>query len=619
LRFIEQNQRKGSASAWEKDVGQYAISRFHRRNLGDVLLLQGDIPGTGAGAATNKRKQDQTTAKKNQNQSTMTSSTVSHLTLISLRISYFLACRRYLQHSLLTDLTRVTESISSSTTTTEAIDTKNQQLISPNLSTLIFCWSFCEGSLLFSIVILGSWLNPRLEILIGIIPRTSHLISRIHSTIPRMSTVLNYNPQSTSNANERIRLLSIRTLGLTLLPFGVYLFIYYRLGQVIQGLLGVESGTHSFGFLNTTLARICVPGVILIGSLSGGGAVNTAWLTWEWRRRAKEPPITDQHIITAQKSLLRTQTDLADRKSILNQQQTHPSSISKTDGSSNLLTTLFTGSSNPKTTQLHQEIAGLEAMENQIHADLNSLKERKEYHDYSRTIPGMFLNLANWFLSVYCVYRLFMACVNLIFGYVKRPTTTTTRNPTTDIVTYLVAKILSTFNIELEISKLTRLVGLILIGSIIVVNLRSVLVWVNRVFNRFSNSNGVSSSLMLLVLAQLMAMYLLTCLISLPSSTSGGTKDTTPEGEGPMKGNDPLKSDSSLLSTLPSFSRFSKLFDLVFLSTGILTFGFRWLLNQIFIAPEPSSFTSIGMTGASNPSSSEENIALNHRIGAHFV
>ncbi|KAI7959991.1 hypothetical protein MJO29_005059 [Puccinia striiformis f. sp. tritici] len=559
----------------------------------------------------------------------MTSSTVSHLTLISLRISYFLACRRYLQHSLLTDLTRVTESISSSTTTTEAIDTKNQQLISPNLSTLIFCWSFCEGSLLFSIVILGSWLNPQARDLnwnlsLGL------LISSVVFIVPFLECLL-FSTTILSRrrmANERIRLLSIRTLGLTLLPFGVYLFIYYRLGQVIQGLLGVESGTHSFatdkrkfslGFLNTTLARICVPGVILIGSLSGGGAVNTAWLTWEWRRRAKEPPITDQHIITAQKSLLRTQTDLADRKSILNQQQTHPSSISKTDGSSNLLTTLFTGSSNPKTTQLHQEIAGLEAMENQIHADLNSLKERKEYHDYSRTIPGMFLNLANWFLSVYCVYRLFMACVNLIFGYVKRPTTTTTRNPTTDIVTYLVAKILSTFNIELEISKLTRLVGLILIGSIIVVNLRSVLVWVNRVFNRFSNSNGVSSSLMLLVLAQLMAMYLLTCLISLPSSTSGGTKDTTPEGEGPMKGNDPLKSDSSLLSTLPSFSRFSKLFDLVFLSTGILTFGFRWLLNQIFIAPEPSSFTSIGMTGASNPSSSEENIALNHRIGAHFV
>lgn len=48
------------------------------------------------------------------------------------------------------------------------------------------------------------------------------------------------------------------------------------------------------GFLNTTLARICVPGVFLIASLSGGAAVNTAWETWEWRRREKELAISSQ-------------------------------------------------------------------------------------------------------------------------------------------------------------------------------------------------------------------------------------------------------------------------------------------------------------------------------------
>lgn len=102
--------------------------------------------------------------------------------------------------------------------------------------------------------------------------------------------------------------------------------------------------------------------------------------------------------------------------------------------------------------------------------------------------------------------------MNLIFGYVKQPASTTTRSPTTDVVTYMVAKVLSTFSIELEIGKLTRLVGLVLIGSIIVVNLRAVLVWVNRVFNRLtvsSNANGVSSSLILLVLAQLMVCLIL--------------------------------------------------------------------------------------------------------------
>lgn len=37
------------------------------------------------------------------------------------------------------------------------------------------------------------------------------------------------------------------------------------------------------GLVNALLSRVCVPGVFLIASLSGGGAVNTAWEAYEWR------------------------------------------------------------------------------------------------------------------------------------------------------------------------------------------------------------------------------------------------------------------------------------------------------------------------------------------------
>jgi hypothetical protein len=57
-------------------------------------------------------------------------------------------------------------------------------------------------------------------------------------------------------------------------------------------------------------------------------------------------------------------------------------------------------------------------MEAQMISDLMVLKERKESHEYSRTIPGMMLNIANWFLSVYCVYRLFM--VSIVFSNDER-------------------------------------------------------------------------------------------------------------------------------------------------------------------------------------------------------
>lgn len=57
---------------------------------------------------------------------------------------------------------------------------------------------------------------------------------------------------------------------------------------------------------------------------------------------------------------------------------------------------------------LHLELSGVEALERQMTSDLNAMKQRKAYAEYSRTLPGILLNCANWSLSVYCIYRLFM-------------------------------------------------------------------------------------------------------------------------------------------------------------------------------------------------------------------
>ncbi|EGG09348.1 uncharacterized protein MELLADRAFT_95779 [Melampsora larici-populina 98AG31] len=499
----------------------------------------------------------------------MPSTLPSHLGLIILRAIYFLGCRRYVHRSLLSDLRQVirddslelTDPIESNSESDEESMTvgltnwfnksssssakpdslpirtpkrsstasKSAPSIPAGFTTFLFCWSFCEGSLLFSIVILGSWLdttarNLNWNLSLGI------LIASVVYVFPLAECLLFANSVLSRKAADRPRLLSPRTVGLTLLPFLGYLFLYYRVGQTIQGLLGVETGSHSFGFLNTTLARICVPGVFLIASLSGGAAVNTAWETWEWRRRDKEPPITDQHIASAEQALQRTRTDLQARRAAASQSAEGPSSSG--------IMSLLTGT---RTSQLQLELSGVEALERQMTADLNSMKQRKAYAEYSRTLPGILLNCANWSLSVYCIYRLFMA--SSIRQNLNMPS-------------------FHALIIELDISTLSRLVGLVLIGSIIVVNLRASLVWVHRAFSRLGSGGLISTPFMLLILGQLMAMYLLTCLISLPSASSSTRPD-------------------DLLSTLPSFHLFSRLFDIVFLVTGILTGLIRWLAKQI--------------------------------------
>lgn len=91
-----------------------------------------------------------------------------------------------------------------------------------------------------------------------------------------------------------------RTIALTLVPFSIYLFLFYRVGSLLASRVVVEGRSLGIpirpsvvawmltfcvlpGLINDLLSRVCVPGVFLIASLSGGGAVNTAWQAYEWR------------------------------------------------------------------------------------------------------------------------------------------------------------------------------------------------------------------------------------------------------------------------------------------------------------------------------------------------
>lgn len=103
----------------------------------------------------------------------------------------------------------------------------------------------------------------------------------------------------------------------------------------------------------------------------------------------------------------------------------------------------------------------------------------------------------------------FQSCVNLIFGYSRHLPATRGDSPTsttpTDIATYVVDRALRSLSIELDVAILSRMVGLALLGTIIMVNMRAVLAWGSRIFK--VTSTGLSSSFMLLALAQLMVRF----------------------------------------------------------------------------------------------------------------
>ncbi|GAA5955859.1 hypothetical protein JCM8115_004346 [Rhodotorula mucilaginosa] len=423
------------------------------------------------------------------------------------------------------------------------------------LASALFCLAFSESSMLFTLLLFGDAVSEEARRQNWSFSLLT-LLALIVFLIPFGLCLL---------LTQRSRSGAVRTLAFTLVPFGTYLFFFYEVGSIVADKL-VTEGSHSFGVVNSLLSRICVPGVVLIATLSGGGAVNTAWEAYEWRSVSSAEAVTDAHIAQAERAHARTRHDLQQRIRALELAKASAEREADAAASRSLLARWT--SSTPAAAQvknLELEVGALEKLERQMADDVARLRKRKTARDLGRSWKGRAWLMVGWLFSLYCVWRVFISCVNLIFGYSRKshqrldgadPGTVPAQG--TDLLTSLLTRLAVLLNIELDIATWSRMIGLALIGGILLANMRNVLGSVSRIFK--ATSMGVSASFMLLFLAQLMAIYLLTSLISLPSSPSATT--------------------TSLLDTLPDFNVFSRLFDSVFLLAAAAIFFSRWVGRQ---------------------------------------
>jgi len=145
---------------------------------------------------------------------------------------------------------------------------------------------------------------------------------------------------------------------------------------------------------------------------------------------------------------------------------------------------------------LQVEVGALSSLETQMARDVAGLKRRKEMGEMGRTARGRLWLFLGWLLSVYCMWRVFVSCLNLVFGYSRSQMAASSPDlpdlgdlapapPAhgTDLITSLLSRLALVLNVELDIAAWSRLIGLIAIGSILVANMRNVLFSVNRVSN----------------------------------------------------------------------------------------------------------------------------------------
>ncbi|KAG8945477.1 hypothetical protein FRC04_000762 [Tulasnella sp. 424] len=378
-----------------------------------------------------------------------------------------------------------------------------------------------------------------------------------------------------------------------LAPYTIYIFIVYR--------IPVPEALSSSGLISTSLSRLTVIGVLILGLISGYGCVSTASMFFREIARSDLAEPTKQEIIQAEQSLFRVRSDLLERRREMQKRASQAEAVAASSESAGWFGKIsFWKGADAELTSLQREAQGLEILEREMEKELKELHARKARIEFSKTLKGKAWKWVGWAFGLYCAFRVFSSLINILLPQ-RQSTAENTRTP--DLIALWLMYLLSFLPLPSslafwehaspeQIAAASRQISLALVGCIVLVSIRGVLRGVGSVLRMIAGSGGSQSgsvsphpagngsgssrrsllaNIMLLVLAQLMGVYLLSTLIQLRNSFPPDTDSTID------------KSDMSLFASLPSYEVFNSWFDWAFLASAGLTAGWNWLRRKIGI------------------------------------
>ncbi|KAJ7590676.1 G protein-coupled receptor 89 [Mycena floridula] len=489
------------------------------------------------------------------------------IALVSLRLGLFFSCRKYLLHNIyhgLRDLTPTSANPgeefqlqnlplpTTSPTPSRLFSRDTKEKLHSSVSRTVFSTCFSESCMLFLLLMMQGLavFSPR-ERLLNWKFSIFVLLANIAVLIPANITLLltmgsDYKP---GDPKRRQRLMPKLFLSL----FFVLLYLY------ALSYVPLPAGLVSTDMFTTLLSRLIVIGTVILGLLSGFGAISNPWEFFRSRTQSGVP--TDNDIRVAESSLTRIREDLQQRR-IASQARTQ----SPVDYSwYSRFVPNMRGNDNA------QEIQGLEALEYQMDRNLREMKGRRDNAYFYRTLKGRLYSLGFTLFSLYCLLRVFLTSINVLL-----PSFLSSEDKGThysDLIAELLGHVVPTESTETplyDVALLARQISLALVGVMIFSSIRAVLQAVTR-FLRVTSRN-LGASLMLLVLAQLMGIYLLSTIVQL--------RNTFPPPEIIPESPD-LATTANLFSTIPEFEVFGSLFNWTFLLAAAATVFIRWAAEKV--------------------------------------
>ncbi|XP_045067967.1 Golgi pH regulator [Coregonus clupeaformis] len=176
---------------------------------------------------------------------------------------------------------------------------------------------------------------------------------------------------------------------------------------------------------------------------------------------------------------------------------------------------------------------------------------RNERIEYSKTFQGKYFNFLGYFFSIYCVWKIFMATINIVFDRVGK----------TDPVTRGIEITVNYLGIQFDVKFWSQHISFILVGIIIVTSIRGLLITLTKFFYAISSSK--SSNVIVLVLAQIMGMYIVSSVLLMRMSMPREYRSIVTEVLGELQ-----------------FNFYHRWFDVIFLVSALSSILFLYLAHK---------------------------------------
>ncbi|CAF4315070.1 unnamed protein product [Rotaria sp. Silwood2] len=197
---------------------------------------------------------------------------------------------------------------------------------------------------------------------------------------------------------------------------------------------------------------------------------------------------------------------------------------------------------------IKQDISTYEEIYSQLYSDFVDLQAIQKRIEYSKTLKGKYFHVLGHFFSLYCIWKIIISFINIIFNRVGK----------VDPVTIGIELTVHYFNFEFDVKFCSQYISFILIGIIVVTSIRGLLITLTKFFYFISSSR--SSNVIFLCLAQLMGMYFISSVLLIRMSMPVQYREIISQGLGDLQ-----------------FNFYHRWFDCIFLLSALFSIGILYL------------------------------------------